>query len=171
MKNDLTQYALNKKYYLLIMLFCLFQFSHAQTVSLNNIKEQQKTEVAKLLAKRYVEFRMDKNTDSLLANSNVPYQVNEKQIKTFADLKKIYLKAFSQATFKDFHLDSGKVIKVKKFKPNSLPDIYYVDQTYSYTGGEDGKSIITNQVIVIVQLSEPPKVIGVKERNERSTHK
>ena len=68
-------------------------------------------------------------------------------------------------------MDSGKVIKVKRFKPNSLPDIYYVDETYSYTGGEDGKSTITNQVIVIVQLSEPAKVIGIKEKNEHFKHK
>ena len=86
LESNINKMNYNKCFCIMLVLF-LCQLSHAQVAYSNNIKELQKAEVAKLFAKRYIEFRMQKNSDSLIANSGVPFQIDEKQIKTLDTLK------------------------------------------------------------------------------------
>ena len=161
--------------YLLVLFFLFFKqyvlFAQQSTTNVRDtIMSFSESEKIKSLVQKYSALVITRgNIDSITNLSSVPFAwENGKIIRSIRQLKKELTIAFADKKGRLILKSDTILIKEVKIEihDKGLPVLVsYVEQTFKYIGGEDNKEQVL-KVIFAVQLTNPPKVIGVTGRKK-----
>ena len=160
----------------ILILFCLLINQYVLFAQLSTTKVKDTTislsesEKIKSFVQKYSALVINRgNIDSVINLSSIPFTwENGKVIRSSRELKKELTIAFADKKGRSILKSDTIIIKEVKTKIHGkrLPVLVsYIEQTFKYIGGEDNTEQVL-KVIFAVQLTNPPKVIGVTSRKK-----